>query len=146
MASPTISAPTRPTVFAASTGRTSATYSRGARISPASRVATRAPRVTATSTPVRLTRRGRVTAFVASLAALLAVVVGAGQMADASNEASTVQSSSVVVQSGETLWGIAKDVAPGHDPRMVISQIRDLNDLGTRSIVPGQTLVVPTLG
>ena len=95
---------------------------------------------------MRLTRRGRVTAFVASLAALLAVVVGAGQMADASNEASTVQSSSVVVQSGETLWGIARDVAPGHDPRLVISQIRDLNDLGTRSIVPGQTLVVPTLG
>ena len=146
MASPTISAPTRPTRFTVSTGRTSATYSRGAPISPASRVATRAPRVTATSTPVRLTHRGRVTAFVASLAALLAVVVGAGQMADASNEASTVQSSRVVVQSGETLWGIAKDVAPGHDPRLVISQIRDLNDLGTRSIVPGQTLVVPTLG
>ena len=147
MASPTISAPTRASRFAVSTGRTSARYSRGARISPASRVATRAPRVTApTSTPVRLTRRGRVTAFVASLAALLAVVVGAGQMADASNEASTVQSSRVVVQSGETLWGIAKDVAPGHDPRLVISQIRDLNDLGTRSIVPGQTLVVPTLG
>lgn len=137
MASSTISPPIRPT------------YSRGARISPASRAATRAPRVTAPAapgvpTPVRLTRRGRVAAFVASLAALLAVVVGAGQMADASNEASAVQSSSVVVQSGETLWGIAKDVAPGHDPRLVISQIRDLNDLGTRSIVPGQTLVVPT--
>ena len=79
-----------------------------------------------------------------------ALVIGAGQVADAS--AGSAQGSvsigapaSVVVQSGQTLWGIAQEVAPGHDPRLVISQIRDLNDLGTRSIVPGQELVVPTL-
>lgn len=150
MASPTISAPirsiyARPTYARPSNSRSS--YSRGARTSPASRVATRAPRVTATSSPaVRLTRRGRIAAFAVSLAALLAVVVGAGQIADASDQSVSAAHASVVVQSGETLWGIAKEVAPGHDPRLVVSQIRDLNDLGTRSIVPGQTLVVPVLG
>jgi LysM repeat protein len=52
----------------------------------------------------------------------------------------------VVVQAGDTLWGIAQELAPGQDPRSVVGQIRELNDLGTDSIVPGQTLVLPTLG
>lgn len=95
---------------------------------------------------LRLTRRGRVVAFVGSLVALLALVVAAGQMADATASPDSAVPSSVVVQSGETLWGIAREIAPGHDPRLVIAQIRELNDLGTRSIVPGQTLVVPSLG
>jgi len=76
----------------------------------------------------------------------LALVVAAGQMADATASPDSAVPSSVVVQSGETLWGIAREIAPGHDPRLVIAQIRELNDLGTRSIVPGQTLVVPSLG
>lgn len=126
------------------------TYSPGTRHFSASRAATRVPGVTPKRRPthgsVRLTPRGRLVAFAASVLALAAVVVGAGQMADASGEASALEFSSVVVQSGETLWGIAREVAPGHDPRLVISQIRDMNDLGTRSIVPGQTLVVPALG
>ena len=74
------------------------------------------------------------------------MVLAAGQMADASPEAQAGEPTIVVVQSGQTLWGIARDVAPDHDPRSVIAQIRDLNDLGTRSIVAGQSLVVPTTG
>ena len=84
-------------------------------------------------------------AFGASLGALAAVMIGAGQIADASGAASAGEPTVVVVQAGETLWGIARDAAPGHDPRGVIAQIRELNDLGTRSIVPGQAIVVPTL-
>lgn len=130
-------------------------FSPEVRISPASRAATRTSgvaRAGRASHPsrregdLRLTRRGRAVAFIGSLVALLVVVIAAGQMADATGSSSAAAPTSVVVQSGETLWGIAREIAPGHDPRLVIAQIRELNDLGTRSIVPGQTLVVPSLG
>lgn len=122
--------------------------SRGARTSPASRVATRAPRVTTQSTvpPIRLTRRGRLAAFAASLAALAVIVVGAGHIADASASEQSAQHSVVVVQAGDTLWGIAKEIAPNTDRRAVVHQIRQLNDLGTRSLQAGQSIVVPSSG
>jgi hypothetical protein len=44
------------------------------------------------------------------------------------------------------LWGIAQDIAPDQDPRSVVQQIRILNDLDTRSIVPGQSILVPVSG
>lgn len=86
----------------------------------------------------------------ASVLVLGAVVIGAGQVADASavraqGSVPLGESTSIVVQSGQTLWGIAREVAPDHDPRLIVSQIRDLNDLDTRPIVPGQALIVPTL-
>jgi LysM repeat protein len=128
-------------------------FSPEVRTSPASRAATRTSGVVksgrahpvSSQGALRLTRRGRVVAFIASLVTVLMVVIAAGQMADATGSSSAAAPTSVVVQSGETLWGIAREIAPGHDPRLVIAQIRELNDLGTRSIVPGQTLVVPSL-
>lgn len=123
--------------------RTAATRSRSVRsvtVRPRPRPSTRGG--------VRLTQRGRVSAFTAAVVALLAIVMAAGQVADAADAgtAGQVAPSVVVVQAGDTLWGIAQEVAPGHDPRAVVAQVRELNDLGTRSIVPGQALVLPTLG
>ena len=138
--------------------RTSSTprTARDPRISSGARSATRAPdvrRSRRTVDPraqqpasVRLTRRGRLVAFTASVAALGAVIVGAGQVAGASAQAGSDEPSVVVVQAGETLWGIAQEVAPGSDPRGVVHQIRRMNDLGTAPIVPGQSIVVPVAG
>ena len=99
---------------------------------------------------MRLTRRGRLVAFSASVAALGAIVIGAGQVAGASGSDSEASNPPVaqvvVVQTGETLWGIAREVAPGSDPRGVVRQIRQMNDLGTTPVVPGQSIVVPVLG
>ena len=99
---------------------------------------------------MRLTRRGRLVAFGASVAALGAIVIGAGQVAGASGAASEASNlpgaQVVVVQAGETLWGIAREVAPDSDPRGVVRQIRQMNDLGTTPVVPGQSIVVPGLG
>ena len=99
---------------------------------------------------LRLTRRGRLVAFSGSVAALGAIVIGAGQVAGASGSDSEASNSPVpqvvVVQAGETLWGIAREVAPGSDPRGVVRQIRQMNDLGTTPVVPGQSIVVPVLG
>ena len=99
---------------------------------------------------MRLTRRGRLVAFSASVAALGAIVIGAGQVAGASGSDSQASNSPaeqvVVVQAGETLGGIAREVAPGSDPRGVVRQIRQMNDLGTTPVAPGQSIVVPVFG
>jgi len=75
------------------------------------------------------------------------LVIGAGQMVEAAGApGESMQQTPVVVQAGDTLWGIAQEIAPDRDPRAVVAQIRSVNDLGTRSIVPGQSIVVPSLG
>ena len=49
-----------------------------------------------------------------------------------------------LVQAGDTLWGIARDiVGPEGDPRPVVEQLRDLNGLGARPLPAGTTLLVP---
>jgi LysM repeat protein len=47
------------------------------------------------------------------------------------------------VRAGETLWSIAKHVAPGKDQREVVYQILAANHLASPAIVPGQTLHIP---
>ncbi len=47
------------------------------------------------------------------------------------------------VRSGDTLWTIAEETSSGGDIRGIIAEIRDLNDLESSLIIPGQTLVVP---
>ena len=48
-----------------------------------------------------------------------------------------------VVQTGDTLWGIAVSRAPGSDPRRVIPAIVDVNQVDAGTLVPGQVLVIP---
>lgn len=48
----------------------------------------------------------------------------------------------VVVQPGDTLWTIAKSQVPDSDPRDVVGSIRDLNQLQSADIFPGQVLTV----
>lgn len=48
----------------------------------------------------------------------------------------------IVVQPGDTLWSIARNKAPDEDPRDVIGAIRELNDLSSADIFPGQTLTL----
>ncbi|GAV24779.1 hypothetical protein ciss_07120 [Carboxydothermus islandicus] len=50
----------------------------------------------------------------------------------------------IVVEKGDTLWGIAKELnIPGKDIRVVIEEIRILNNLEDSTIYPGQILKVP---
>jgi LysM repeat protein len=49
----------------------------------------------------------------------------------------------VTVQSGESLWGIAAEVAPERDPRDVIADIVQINNLNAGTVLPGQQLFVP---
>ncbi len=49
-----------------------------------------------------------------------------------------------VVQSGDTLWGIASSIAePGEDVREVIHDLKRSNDLASSSLAIGQRLLLP---
>ena len=91
---------------------------------------------------VRLTRRGRL-ALLLVLATLLLVAFSLGRTSADAGSSRLGPAPTTVVQPGETLWGIARRVAPGADPRATVARLTDLNDLGSRPIVAGQRLVLP---
>lgn len=106
----------------------------------------------APGTEVRLTRRGRLVRFLASMALLVLVgvlalgrVVGAPVRADASADPAPLLTQSVVVEQGDSLWIIAQRLAPQRDPREVIHEVRELNGLRSNLIQPGQVLLVPSV-
>lgn len=94
---------------------------------------------------LRLTRRGRLVVVVLFLAALLAGGVLFGSTSTrATGEAGAPRDYQyLVVQPGQTLWGIAKDVAPNEDPRATIEAIRRLNALSDGGIEAGQRIALP---
>lgn len=51
-----------------------------------------------------------------------------------------------VVRSGDTLWTIATELAPGRDPRLVVDALVQANHVDPGALVPGQALVVPSVG
>lgn len=91
---------------------------------------------------VRLTRRGRLF-LVLVLATLLLVAFSLGRTSASAGRDRLVARPTTVVQPGETLWTIARRVAPAADPRATVDRLVRLNDLGARPIVAGQRLVLP---
>jgi nucleoid-associated protein YgaU len=101
---------------------------------------------------LRITRRGRVVlAGLASVPLVAGVVAAAffgANSAVADSEAAGASASQtfdyVTVQAGETLWGLAEEIAPSADPRDVIADIVNLNQLPSAEVQPGQKLAVPS--
>ena len=87
-------------------------------------------------------RRRRLAAL-AIVAGLVLGVMSFMQQADATPtpEGRLTESVNVVVQPGDTLWGIARALAPEGDPRALVDQLSDL--AGGAQIQPGQQLLVP---
>lgn len=103
-------------------------------------------------TPIRLTRRGRIVVgtligiAVAAVAAVIWLAVAGQAQASGNAKAGPPAGSTVarvVVKPGQTLWGIAAQVDPGADPRVIIPQIVDMNSLSNTNISVGQVLWVP---
>jgi LysM domain len=108
-------------------------------------VGTRRTAKTLTDGHIRLTRRGRLALLVA---AVLCMMLGFSLGDTLSFTAGTVgtppASQSIVVQPGQTLWGIATQVAPHSDPRATVQQIIVANHLSSTGLQAGETLSVPS--
>jgi LysM domain len=100
---------------------------------------------TLTDGHIRLTRRGRLVLLVAAvLCMLLGFSLGDTLSFTAGSISPSPASHSVVVQPGQTLWGIATQVAPHADPRATIQRIIVLNHLPSTGLQVGETLAVPS--
>jgi len=97
---------------------------------------------------VRLTRRGQWVALMllAAMAFTVLSLIGARSSAVPGN-AKLEPVQTVQVQPGQTLWDIARQLAPDQDPRLVVDAIVDLNALtDPGSLQVGQRLGVPDFG
>lgn len=106
--------------------------------------------------PLRLTARGRLALRVLSGTVLTALVLGlvalfysswsaqatAGE-SGADSSAVRGEFSTVTVQEGDSLWTIADASAPGADPRDLMADIVEINDLRSGVVHPGQELAIP---
>ena len=110
---------------------------------PSSTPARVAPAARRIASPVRLTRRGRAL-LVLLLVSVVLVAFSLGRTsADAGSTTAPSPTRTTVVQPGETLWAIARRVAPAADPRQTVARLSELNGLGSAPIVAGQRLVLP---
>jgi nucleoid-associated protein YgaU len=95
--------------------------------------------------PLRLTARGR--RVVAGLSMVIGLSIAAGTVVGIEvHRGSGLQlagSDTVVVRSGDTLWSIARDVAPEEDRRAVVDAIVELNGLDSVDLLPGAELRLP---
>lgn len=101
--------------------------------------------------PLRLTRRGRFVFIGVPLILLAALVLSfsgflnaPAKAAESAAELSLTPTVTVTVQPGESLWAIAAAVAPERDPRDVVADIMQLNNLEAARVVPGQALFIPS--
>lgn len=90
----------------------------------------------------RLTGRGRVLVamvWVLMIGAAVLLVVTRSPAIDSGGATTTVR-----IEVGDTLWEVARDVAPQADPREVVDAIVELNGLGSGGdIRPGDVVQVP---
>ena len=104
-----------------------------------------APVVRVGTPRLRLTKRGRAvfTGLAATpvvVAVMLLALNGGGATATSADGGALEQ---VTLQAGQSLWDLAEEIAPGTDPRDVISDILAVNDLGGGSVQAGQRLDLP---
>ncbi|CAI3795734.1 LysM peptidoglycan-binding domain-containing protein [Pseudarthrobacter sp. MM222] len=125
-------------------------YGRSVSAAPEGHAASAGGTGRARQAPLRLTRRGRFVFIGVPLILLAALILSfsgflnaPAKASDSAAELSLTPTVSVTVQPGESLWAIAGSVAPDRDPRDVVADIVQLNNLDAARVLPGQTLFVP---
>lgn len=111
-------------------------------------IPTSSPQATASTSRLRLTRRGRlVLGALAVILALTALTLGAMFSASQAQAATDATSHTtfeyIVAGPGDTLWSIAEQIAPNADPRVVIDDVKRLNQIDVSSLDVGQELAIP---
>lgn len=85
-----------------------------------------------------------VNGFCAALLMVILVWVGVWWITEASSvKVEVVTPDTYLVQPGDTLWHIAKQYYPRRDPRAVIWEIRELNQMASATIYAYQELKLP---
>lgn len=96
---------------------------------------------------MRLTRRGRIVfgglATFAAAATLALIASLLAPQAIASNETGNAEFGYVVAAPGASLWQLATELDPSMDPRDLIAEIVQLNQLQGSEVVVGQPIAVP---
>ncbi|NDB18088.1 MAG: LysM peptidoglycan-binding domain-containing protein [Actinobacteria bacterium] len=94
--------------------------------------------------PVRLTRRGRlVLTLLGSLVAATVASVAISAVTASDAVASDVATAEYTVKPGDSLWSIAREIAPGADPRDLVVELTRLNPASEAGVFAGQVLIVP---
>ncbi|MGH3717482.1 MAG: LysM peptidoglycan-binding domain-containing protein [Pseudonocardiaceae bacterium] len=93
-------------------------------------------------------RSGRVAKVVAAATVTLAVVcglgvIGQGVIGPGASPGIPSETTVIRVGAGETVWDVARRVAPQSDQRAVVERIRQLNGIAGSAMTPGQQLQVP---
>jgi len=98
------------------------------------------------STATRINyRRRRIVAILFAVVALtvLAFSITQSQSAGATASAGKANFTYIYVESGDTLWSIAKKYAPNTDTQEEITNIQTFNNLSSANLEPGQRLALP---
>ena len=100
--------------------------------------------------PLTLTRRGRlllhglpVITGAAALVVLVVIFLVPSTATATSAPVTGADTERTTVHPGQSLWDLAVAADPGRDPRDVMDEIVELNDLATSVLVAGQVLEVP---
>ena len=113
----------------------------------------------AAMTALHLTWRGQVVLVLALLGLLLAAFSLRQVHSDAATTAAATTTSALLVQQtalvqqaqatvhrGDTLWSVARRIAPNRDARELVAELRALNRLSGGTLRVGQQLLIPALG
>lgn len=93
--------------------------------------------------PTEPAPKGRTMQLLAVTVVTLAVIGGLGWLGQPPSAALPAQTTVVRVGAGETVWDVARRVAPESDPREVVARIRQLNGMTGSAVWPGRQLQVP---
>ncbi|MGH3771187.1 MAG: LysM peptidoglycan-binding domain-containing protein [Pseudonocardiaceae bacterium] len=70
-------------------------------------------------------------------------VIGQGWIGQGARPGISAETAVIRVGAGETVWDVARRVAPQSDQRAVVERIRQLNGIAGSAITPGQQLQAP---
>lgn len=96
-----------------------------------------------TAVGVRAPRPNRIVSVVVATVVALAVVGTLGWLERAPDNRVPGKTAVIQVGAGETVWDVARRVAPKADQRAVVARIQQLNGMASSAIQPGQELQVP---